>query len=179
MSRFLAGVAFAFTMSAASLPAPAAHGGERLADVVLDEQRGGLRTPDGLEFGFGAVVRTFVDGALALETQVTWGELGAVQSVEKGAPDGLAAASLPDGAAGWTGLVLPGDGGVTTVLQKLDGGAVRNVILNTANNRQIRQETEVTLNVPALDQLQRDALAAQIGLRLDAAVASALGEAAR
>ena len=68
---------------------------------------------------------------------------------------------------------------MTTVLQKLDDGAVRNVILNTANNRQIRQETEVTLNVPALDQLQRDALAAQIGLRLDAAVASALGEAAR
>jgi hypothetical protein len=75
-------------------------------------------------------------------------------------------------------VILPGDGGATAVLHDLDAGTVNNIILNTANNRNIRQETLVTLNLPSLDQVQKDAIAAQLTMRLGDAVGAALSEAA-
>ena len=165
---------------ALTIAAPAARAEpQALDEMQLDALRGGLRTPDGLEFGFGAVVRTIVDGGLALESQLTWTDKGAVETVTGGALGGLEGASLPGGASvDWKGVVLPGDGGQTTVLHNLDGGALQNVILNTASNRDLRQETAITLNVPALDQLQRDAIAARVAASLDAAVGAALRDAA-
>jgi len=164
--------------SEAIAPADAAP----LDDVQLDSLRGGLRTPSGVEFGFGAVVRTYVDGALALETQLTWTDQGAVQTQGARAagemPANVPGITLPPGAQGWAGVVLPGDGGATAVLHDLDAGAVNNIILNTASNRDIRQETLLTLNIPALDQFQKDALAAQLSMRLSDAVGAALSEAA-
>ncbi|MFN3523635.1 MAG: hypothetical protein ACK4YQ_15415 [Phenylobacterium sp.] len=172
-----AGLVLALGAPAAAEPFGRVEAAAPLGEAALDQQRGGLRTPDGLEFGFGAVVRTFVDGAMALETHVTWTDQGPVEMSGLGAaPQALA---LPGGAEAWRGLVLPGDGGATTILHKLDDGQVRNVILNTANNRDIRQETEVTLNVPALDEVQRQALSAQTAMRLDEAMADALSHAAR
>lgn len=153
-----------------------------LDDVQLDGQRGGLRTPTGVEFGFGAVVRTYVDGALALESQLTWTDQGAVRSLDAraagAAPASVPGITLPDGAKTWSGVILPGDGGATAVLHDLDAGTVNNIILNTANNRNIRQETLVTLNLPSLDQVQKDAIAAQLTMRLSDAVGAALSEAA-
>lgn len=177
MRRAAIGLALALTIGAATDAAAEPRLLARalpLVDAQLADQRGGLRTPDGLEFGFGAVVRTFVDGALALQTEVTWTDQGPVEQTRAVGAEGPASAST----SGWQGLVLPGDGGSTTVLHQLDGDGVRNVILNTANNRGLRQETEVTLNVPALAELQRDAVAAQMNLRLDEAVAAALADAA-
>jgi hypothetical protein len=163
------------TVAAAQDAAPA---GDRLAEPQLDAVRGGLRTPSGLEFGFGAVVRAYVDGALALESQVTWTDQGAVET-ETARAAGLAPADDPALAAlGWSGLVIPGEGGSTALLHGLDQGAVTNIVLNTASNRNIRQETLVTLNLPTLDQVRKDALAARMGSGLSDAVASALTTAA-
>lgn len=180
LTAWIAALAASASVSAASASGPRLLDGEPPLNVLdLDETRGGLRTPDGVEFGFGAVVRSFVDGRLALETQVTWTDQGPVQTVGDAALSALApGVAVPGGDEGWRGLVIPGEGGTTTFLQRLDDGGVRNVILNTANNRDLRQETDVTLNIPELTTLQRDAVAAQLGARLDQAVGAALSDAA-
>lgn len=158
-----------------SMDATAMQAGE------LEALRGGLRTPTGVEFGFGAVVRSYVDGALALETQLTWTDQGVIQLETARAAGGLsleaAGVGIPAN-SGWTGLVLPGDGGSTALLQALDAGLVNNVVLNTANNRDIRQETLITLNLPALDQIQRDAVTARLGMEMNNAVGAALANVA-
>jgi hypothetical protein len=46
----------------------------------LEAERGGLLTPFG-EINFGAVMRTIIDGQVALETQLIWTPNGPVQSV--------------------------------------------------------------------------------------------------
>lgn len=46
----------------------------------LEAERGGLQTPFG-EINFGAVMRTIIDGQIALETQLIWTPNGPVQSV--------------------------------------------------------------------------------------------------
>lgn len=180
LTAWIASLALIACATAAGASEPRALDGSPPLNVLdLDETRGGLRTPDGIEFGFGAVVRSFVDGQLALETRVTWTDQGPVQTVGDAGLSALAAdTALPDGGDGWRGLVVPGEGGTTTFLQRLDDGSVRNVILNTANNRDLRQETEVTLNIPELTTLQRDAVAAQVGARLDQAVSAALSDVA-
>ncbi len=51
---------------------------EPLAPVALEGLRGGFVNLAGLEFDFGANVRTYIDGALALETLVRFTEQGPI-----------------------------------------------------------------------------------------------------
>jgi len=143
----------------------------RLSDQELAQQRGGIMTPLGLDIGFGATVRTYVDGQLALETRLTWTADGPVTQTTAGA-------ASADAAGAWT-ATLPGIGGDTRILHDLADGHVANVVVNTASNRDIRQDTSVTLTLPQLPQLQRQFGAERIASSLQNALGLALQGASR
>lgn len=174
---------------AAVWPAGAVQAEDFAADRALtagelNDIRGGFQTPDGLEIGFGAVVRTFVDGSLALQTRLTWSETGPVETVEYGmiVPD-ITAAAAPGGikldGPALAGVVVGGDGGVTAIAHEISNDQIANLVINNANNRDIRQTTDVTLNIPDLAQMQQDVTNQTLGLRLQDAMAVALRDVPR
>lgn len=140
--------------------------GPPLPPPELDAVRGGFVTPSGLVFEFGAVVRTSVDGRLALESTVSLSDTGKAA---------VTTASLGELTGGR--LVIPGVNGETTLVHDVTGQALRNVVLNTADNRHISQETTVTLVLPNFDTIQRSIAVESMALRLadDMAAAAGLG----
>jgi hypothetical protein len=157
---------------------------EVLTTDELGEIRGGLQTPNGVEFGFGAVVRTYVDGSLALQTRLTWTETGPLRTLEAGmlTSDLAAKAALAgivlSGDGQLQGLLIPGDGGVTAVTHSITGAHIAQMVVNNANNRNIRQSTEITLSLPDFAQLQKSIAFQTMDLHLGAAVGAALRDAA-
>lgn len=152
-----------------------------LTDEELAAERGGLQLPTGLEVGFGASVRTYIDGALVLETQLVWTDQGAMQTQSlpsAAAQAGGGGIALQDGAAVLPGLLVPGDGGSTAVLHDLSSGRLANIVVNTANNRDIRQEMRVDLAIPELSQFQQAAIQDRANLRMLDAANVALRDAA-
>jgi hypothetical protein len=152
-----------------------------LSDEELSGQRGGFMTPLGLEVGFGAIVRTTIDGALALEQTLTVTDQGVVRDVTAGAltPDLVAAAAAGginlDPSANLAGVVSPGaDGGATAVLTDVGNNFLNSLVINTANNRQVTQDTQINLNIPAFSSFQQTAMGAQMLLRFDQELGSAL-----
>lgn len=147
----------------------------------LESSRGGLMTPWGLEIGFGAVVRTFVDGTLTLESQLTWTPDGPVRTYVTGQPTpDLAAAAAAQGlhvAPGSEGLLIAGAGGATVVLHELGDRRVAGFVLNNADNRNIRQDTEITLNLPELQTLQQVFNTQALSARLQDSLNQALRDA--
>ena len=186
MPRFCAAV-----IILAFLALPAGAGAqERLSTAELAELRGGYLIAQGITLGFGASVRTYVNGQLALESRLTWTEDGAVTTrtagdvpgaVELGdnldiaLTGGLDLGALKAG----SGLLLSDSSGVTALAHNLQGGNIQNLILNTASGRDLRQEIEITLSLPDLPSMQRsygiDRLGSQIGQDMNAATLGALG----
>lgn len=175
-------------IAAALLWTPARAGDEAFdgAPLVLGEDelasvRGGLAIPLGLDIDFGAVVRTYVDGALALESKLNWTKGGPQTEVSTPAEarliDNAAAAGLSAPAGDWTGVVVPGDGGETMVLQDVTADRIANLVVNTANNREVRQDITVDLGIADLEQMQADFAGQQLQLRLQDAIGSALRDA--
>ena len=155
----LAAVLIAFNAGAQPAQAP------RLTEAELAAQRGGILTPNGFEVGFGATVRTFVDGKLALESRLTWTDQGARTERITGDAGGAAL-----GPGFWTGVIAGANGGETRVLHDFNAGRIASVVINTANNRVIRQETDIQLVLPQLPQLQADIAAARMASNLQAAL---------
>jgi len=142
-----------------------------LSEAELAAERAGFITAGGLQIGFGANVRTYVDGRLALETQLTWTAQGAVTE-RIGDLSAVTAAGLPQG-AGWS--VLPSlTGGETRVLHDLQSGRIASVVLNSASDRSIRQDTNITLTIPQLAELQARLGAERIASTIQGAVGQAL-----
>lgn len=174
----------------AAWPAAQAQATQDFADAQvlsldqLDEVRGGLQLPSGAEFGFGAVMSTFVDGSLALQTRLTWTALGPVETVEVGmfTPNLAAAAAAGgitlEGGSTVQGLVVGGDGGITAVVHSVSGEHLGHLVINNANNRDIRQSTDITLDIPGFAQMQQDIAAQNVDLRLQTAMGLALRDAA-
>jgi hypothetical protein len=167
----------------------ALFGGKALAEdrvalgaEELDGMRGGFELPGGQQIDFGAVVKTYVDGQLALQTRLSWTPQGVATAVEGGGvtPDLAAAAAAYglklDGAS--NGVLVPGEGGATAVLHDLGGERIAGVVINNASNRDIRQATEVTLNLPDFPQMSADFMSQRADLRLQDAVAAALRDTA-
>lgn len=150
-----------------------------LTDEELAAERGGLKLPTGLEVGFGASVRTFIDGALVLETRLVWTDQGAVQS-QSPSPVGPGGEgiTLSGGAEGLPGLVVPGDGGSTAVLHELNAERIANIVVNTASNRDIRQEVRIDLTIPELSQFQQSAIQERVNIQVLDATNTALRDAA-
>lgn len=177
----LAAIFLGFVASVGAANADPALGAP-LSDEELAVERGGIQLPTGMEVGFGASVRTFVDGALVLESKLVWTDQGAMQS--EAAPS-LASQrqtgqiTLSDGAAQLPGVAVSGDGGSTVVLHELSAARIANVVVNTANNRDIRQEVQIDLAIPELSQFQQSAIQERASMRMMEAVGAALGDAAR
>ncbi|WP_114817320.1 hypothetical protein [Brevundimonas bullata] len=150
-----------------------------MTDAELADMRGGYLTAGGVVFDFGAIVRTYVDGALALETRLTWtptgpiteqvtGDLPGWTTLIPGQFGGLDLTGLPAGA---NGLVLTDENGSTALVHNVLNGQLQNMVLNAANGRDIRQDMQVMLTLPNFEAMQRDysldRLGAQIGQDLD------------
>ena len=170
-------IVFAIIATLTALPA-CAQDGPPLSPEELKDQVGGLRTPDGLEFSFGAVVNTYIDGKLALKSQLTWTDAGALTTTDGGAVAGADAAGIHiDGAV--PGTYVAGENGGTVVLHDLGDGRIGNIVLNTADNRNIRQDTVVNLAIPDLQQFQKDVAGQQLSASLQDSVSRAIGASAR
>lgn len=140
-----------------------------MTNPELAAQRGGVMTPLGIDLGFAADVRTSVDGHLALETRLTWTDHG-IETQRTGDLAGVAGQS-----AGRFTAVLPGvGGGQTQILQDLTNGRIASVILNSASNRNITQETNIRLTLPQLSQLQQQVAAGRLAATLQGALGLAL-----
>lgn len=168
MRRLAVLAALAGALVSVLSPLSATAAATRLTDDELADQRGGIQTPTGLEIGFGASVRTFIDGQLILETRLTWTAQGVQTQQIAGAPDAI---TRP----GEFTITVPGQtGGSSQVLQDLSADRIVNVVLNTASNRSIRQDTDITLVVPQLADLRRQVIADRIAASLESALGSAL-----
>jgi hypothetical protein len=160
--------------AAVAAPPPAVAEPGALTDEELDGQRGGLRTPLGFDLGFGASVKTFVDGTLALETRINWTESGLQSEQVVNALGSITGAPIRIGTLNG-GALESVPGGATTVIHDLSMDRIASLIVNTADNRSIRQETDVTLVLPQLADLQQRVAAN----RLSSALSSNLGLALR
>lgn len=171
-------------------PVPAAaQQASVIPDDELSELRGGYLVAGGVIFHFGAVVRTYVDGQLALESRLTWTETGPVAGQTLGnlpgavdlggALDEALAAGLDISALqGGQGILLSDANGATALVQNIQGG-VQNLIINNADGRDLRQEVEINLTLPNLETLQRgyavDRLGSAISQDINRALLSSLG----
>lgn len=157
----------------ALLPAAVAHGqaGMQLDDQALAGERGGILTAGGLDIGFAATVHTYVDGQLALESKLTWTATGAV--VERSTGPAVAGVTVQS-AGPATGAPIILAGGATTILHDLSGSRIASLVVNTANNRAIRQDTDIVLNLPQLPQLQQQMAQDRIASELQSSLAAAL-----
>lgn len=155
--------------------------GQPLDETALDGLRGGYMTAAGVRFDFGASVRTYVDGTLALESRLTWTDEGPKTThagnavLDPATLDQLGLAGLSDG----RGVVIQGDGGAAALIHALDGQGLRGIIVNSADGMDLRQEIEIDLTLPDLDAIQGaagiDRLGAQINQDMTAAALRASG----
>lgn len=77
--------------------------------------------------------------------------------------------------SGGNALVLAGEnGGGTAILHNISETGLSNILLNTANNQDIRIETDITLVMPGLEAFQRDILSQNLQLDLFDAIGNAL-----
>ncbi len=157
-------------------------------ETELGAMRGGF-TLGGLDVEFGANMRTFIDGTLALESVVALTESGPV--VQQVTPTGGAAvpntagmslifadgssATLKDATpsnvdltalAGAHGIVLNDRKGFTTVLHRVNKDQILSVLINTASGRAIRNDLELTVTLTNFTQSQQAARSALLNGRL-------------
>jgi hypothetical protein len=156
-----------------------------VSDAELADQRGGF-TLAGMEIRLGAEMRTYLNGDLALMTVVNWGPDGITSS--QTASDALSAAGLDALQAGFAGSgsfalkmgdtpVYLANNGQTALLQRADS-AIQNVLINTASNISVTQQTEATLDLSGYQGFQTDILSSRLsdalGSSIGAATAGAL-----
>lgn len=182
MTQPLKTFALAAGLVAAVAAAGPAAARSPMSDAEMAGRRAGIQTPLGYEIGLGAVVRTYVDGQLALESRLTWADQGLVREFTVGqpTPDAQAAAArlglAVDG--DWIGLILESPDGFTAALNSFTSDRVGNLLVNTASDQDIRLETEVILDIPELQRFQEQFQTEQLDLRIQDALASALTNAA-
>ena len=122
---------------------------EPLTGQELGDLRGGALFAGGFAFDFGAIVRTMIDGQPALETRLTWTPEGAVMEDLSA----IAGSPLPD--FDGFGLNIIDASGSTLVGHRLLDGEIQNFIVNSGDNRNIRQDIDITLTLPGFAEVQR------------------------
>jgi hypothetical protein len=124
-----------------------------MSDEELAAAHGGFDW-GGMSITFGADIRTFINGQLALQTLVNWTASGSSTQTTVGA--GLTQATVADLQSGAGGLSLSALAGGTpvyltnggqTALMQGSAGALQNVLVNNAANLQALQQTNATINV--------------------------------
>jgi hypothetical protein len=146
---------------------------EQVADEDLAGERGGFRW-QGVDVQFGAEMRSYLNNQLVLQTNVTWTSAGASMTREvSGALSPVDAAQLQAGILNGSGLnmrvgdeeVFLANGGQTAFIQRSDG-ALQNVIINTANNVEIRQEVDAQLDLGNFQPFQTELISQRIATSL-------------
>ncbi|HEX2561657.1 hypothetical protein [Phenylobacterium sp.] len=178
MTQRLKTFAMAATLAAGVTAASPAQARSPMTEAEMADKRAGIMTPLGYEVGVGAVVRTYVDGALALESRLTWAEGGLMREHTIGQPTaGAQAAAARLGLnldQDWIGLVLENPDGFTAVLNRFTNDGIGNLIVNTAADQDIRLETELLLDIPELERFQQQFQTEQNDMRIQDAIANAL-----
>ena len=171
-------------LPAASAPALADMemvGFEALSDAELAGLRGGF-TWQGVQVGLGAEIRTYLDGNLVLQTNVSWTAAGAqTQQSVSGALTAADAAQLQAGilTSGAISMqignssVFLANQGQTAFVHRTDG-AIQNIIVNTASNVTALQEVDAVLNLGNFTQFQSGLLATHLGRTLGDIVGQAM-----
>jgi hypothetical protein len=113
-----------------------------LSLAELAELRGGFLLPTGIEAEFGAIARTFSNGALVLETHFTWSPDGIARQ------DVLASSDIVSTDQLANGFALNDASGSTLFAHQVDDLGIRNILLNEASGRDIRIDTQLTVTLP-------------------------------
>jgi hypothetical protein len=170
-------VALVFALALAAIPVSSA---ELVGDDELAEVRGGWEA-GGIEVGlFTAAMHTFVDGSLVLTSQLTLNDHGATTNTQFGAGSNVvplenaASLGLNIGDVQGQGVVVLGNGGATAVVQTLNNAQIRNLVVNTAQGRNITQDTSLNFVIPNLTLLQQGMAMDQLKASLDQAVGAGL-----
>lgn len=146
---------------------------EIMADAEMAQLRGGLQLPNGVDLGLGAIVTTYSNGVPVLQTQLTWTDAGAVvdetigsvgEDISNMTPEQREALGI-DGMTG--GVVIEDSDGVTALVHNITDGALQNIIINNADNRDLRQDIAVTLSLPNFEAMQGVFALQQLGLSID------------
>lgn len=171
-------------IAAAALVAAPAFGSEVLGDDELSEMRGGYISAAGIQFDFGATLQTYVDGVLALASTLTVSDSGVSASQQVGdVPNArplsdAAAAGLNLGQPQGSGIVIPGTGGATALIHDVTGTQLRNIVVNTAQDRIVVQHTDLTFTIPNLSSIQTQMQLNRMSAGLEQALGFALQSAA-
>jgi hypothetical protein len=175
------GVAAFFGLVLGCIAVPAWAGSRApLSDSELGAVRGGYVNVGGLTFDFGATLRTYVDGSLALQTTLTLNDQGTATTQIISDPSALSLQGAPAfglnvGPSIGPGIVIPGAaGGGTVIIQNLSDSQIRNMVVNNAQDRTIVQDTALNFVIPNLSQLQQSMALQQVQSGLEEAIGSAL-----
>lgn len=162
-----------------------------LSQIELEAQRGGFSFA-GLNFEFGANIRSFIDNRLVLESIITITQEGTIQHQAVSLPD-----NMPDTTRGTNVAPQPGSGtpqsvitnappnvdlsglgnalgvsvndhkGFTAALHEATRQRITSTLVNTANHRDLRQELEVRVNVENFRQFHQNVRQSLLNNRLD------------
>jgi hypothetical protein len=144
--------------------------------VISNNELGGIRggfRVGGLDINIGAIVRTFIDGRLALQSQLTVANNGSFKNtITSPASSGIPGATVIskngpslqavtpkgvnlEGLEGSEGIVINDGRGFTAVLQNVGRSRILNTIVNQSSGRKIQHKVDVDVTIKNFSQLQR------------------------
>ncbi len=134
---------------------------EQLTDEEMDDARGGILVAGNVAFEFGAVMKTYEDGVLALQTQVNWTAAGqqVTQTLGPDVSAGELGALNPASTATLAGLTKSTPTSFTTsdgatLIQQIAPTQVLNLLANTGSDHTYQLDTAVTLVLPGFASTQ-------------------------
>ncbi len=153
---------------------------ETVSDADLSSQRGGFAV-GGMDIRLGAEMRTFFNGDLVLSTVVNWDSGGATttQMVSNSLTPAYRSA-LQSGFSTGNGMSLRlGDSPVyyanqgQTALVQSTTGAIQNVVVNVADNVNLVQQTDVSLDLAGYTGFRNDLVTSRVTESLSGALGAA------
>ena len=151
------------------------------SDAELADARGGYLTADGITFDLGAIISTYQDGQLALQTQLTWTPTGAVATHVVGAQYASAADAALAAAAALAGggFAVSDATGATRIVQGGGVNNLRNLTVTSASNLNLSQDIQVTVTLPGFEAMQNGFALDQLGIRIGGEIGDLLAAAGR